>query len=426
MERFINDDVKIENEYFSIYSDDNGPELYPIILNELTNKRKEILEFLNIEDFPKTRVNFYRNRDNIIKFREQLGQSPYKFNSKAGFFYNNEIYHFFAKEKVNDFEIPSGLAHEFTHLLYQNFIQQTNRITWLDEGLAQYLSCERGRLEKDPTFFRYWYFDSIIRRDKKLPKIEYLYTHGSKYGTFVDNETNKYNGYSISYLLVRYLIEKYGKDKFNELIRNEEEIHNIEPNIINEVVEYYNKIFKFDLVPNFNEISTPEELMDYMNLNILYGWIDNENKEHINSLEGFKPIYHTMSIEEILEHKLGTCIDQVQLEKAFFDKHNIENKIYCHRIYRDEITADDNVNMHCFLIYNMNNHWYFFEHSNCPKRGIHEFDSLEDALNWRISNEFNDRVLTEIPEIPVGITFSEFNKYVNSFELVNIDNIKKR
>ena len=74
----------------------------------------------------------------------------------------------------------------------------------------------------------------------------------------------------------------------------------------------------------------------------------------------------------------------------------------------------------------MNNHWYFFEHSNCPKRGIHEFDSLEDALNWRISNEFNDRVLTEIPEIPVGITFSEFNKYVNSFELVNIDNIKKR
>ncbi len=425
MDRFINDDIKIENKYFSIYSDDNELELYPVILNELTNKRKEILEFLNIEDFPKTRVNFYRNKDNIINFRTQLGEVPYQINSKAGFFHDNEIYAYVDKEKVHNGNIPILFAHEYTHLVYQNLIQQNNRITWIDEGLAQYISGERGMQEKYPYFFKYWYYDSIIRRDKELPKIEYLYKHGSKYGSFVDNETNKYNGYSISYLIVKYLVEKY-KDKFSELIKNEEKIYNIEPNIINETIEYYNNLFRPDLVPDFNELSTPEELMDYMNLNILYGWVDNENKEHLNDLKGFKPIYHTMSIEEILSYKVGTCIDQVQLEKYFFDKYNIENKIYCHRLYREEIQEGDNPNMHCFLIFHMNDNWYFFEHSNCPKRGIHKFDSLEDALNWRISNEFNDRVLTEIPEIPVGLTINEFNKYVNSFESINIENIRNK
>lgn len=171
-------------------------------------------------------------------------------------------------------------------------------------------------------------------------------------------------------------------------------------------------------ISEFNKIKTDEELMDFMNKNITYGWQENNGGLHFNNLTDFRQNYIVNSIELALFNGLGTCIEQAKIIKAFFDRIGLENKLFCHRGYETEENFDKDVRMHCFVLFKYNNIWYHFEHSNRPKRGIHPYESIEKALEDITSGfEKQDiRVLTEIPDIPDNITFKEFNKYVNSFD----------
>lgn len=170
---------------------------------------------------------------------------------------------------------------------------------------------------------------------------------------------------------------------------------------------------------SFDDIKNARELMDFMNINIEYGWIDKFGGKHLNNLKGFRENYRTSSIDEILETGLGTCIEQAKLIKLFFDKIGLENKLYCHRSYETEENFDKDVRMHCFVLFKYNDNWYHFEHSNSPKRGIHKYDSVEDAIS-DITSGFNERGdtrrLTEIDSIPDNMTFQEFNQFVNNFD----------
>jgi len=178
----------------------------------------------------------------------------------------------------------------------------------------------------------------------------------------------------------------------------------------------------------FIKVSTPDELMDFMNQNITYGWIDKSKAKHLNNLKGFRKNYIISSIDEMLETGLGTCIEQAKMIKLFFDKIGIENKLYCHRSYETEENFDKEVRMHCFVLFKQNDNWYHFEHSNRPKRGIHEYESVERAIT-DITSGFEEhgdiRILTEIEAIPDGLTFKEFNEYVNQFDNIVAKTIRK-
>lgn len=174
----------------------------------------------------------------------------------------------------------------------------------------------------------------------------------------------------------------------------------------------------------FDDVKTPNDLMDFMNINIEYGWVDKQGNKHINNLKGFRENYRISPIDEMLETGLGTCIEQTKMIKYFFDKMGIENKLYCHRSYENEENFDKDVRMHCFVLFKYNDNWYHFEHSNRPKRGIHKYESVESAIE-EITSGFEERgdirKLTEIDSIPIGITFKEFNNFVNEF-----DNVKNK
>lgn len=77
-----------------------------------------------------------------------------------------------------------------------------------------------------------------------MPNISFLHKHGSKYGEFLDNETDKYNGYDWSYLMIRYLIETLSKKEFDELMRSKNKIMNIESNIVNDTYNYFTRKIK--------------------------------------------------------------------------------------------------------------------------------------------------------------------------------------
>lgn len=176
-----------------------------------------------------------------------------------------------------------------------------------------------------------------------------------------------------------------------------------------------------DKINEFLKLKTDIDLMNFMNQNITYGWKDYNQGLHFNNLNGFREIYRISSIDEILESGLGTCIEQAKLIKFFFDKIGLENKLYCYRGYETEENFDKKVRMHCFVLFKHENIWYHFEHSNRPKRGIHKYDSIESAIE-NITSGFEKteiKKLTEISEIPSGLTFKEFNDYVNDFDKVN-------
>lgn len=208
------------------------------------------------------------------------------------------------------------------------------------------------------------------------------------------------------------------------IITNGDAIKNLQPTILQDCIAYYNQ--KYPVKENFYDIKNDGELMDYMNKYILYGWIDKEKQEHIDTLKGFHEQYRTSSIEEIISTRLGTCIEQAKLIQYWFNLKGIENKMFC---YRGANLGDpEDIRMHCLVLFHYQDSWYHFEHSALRKRGIYQFATLEEAIEKArkiFLKDFELKELTEIPAIPDGLTYEEFNQYVNSYPRFEVEKGRK-
>lgn len=334
---------------------------------------------------------------------------------------------------------------EFT-LLYEK-AKALNIFSEEEQKLLDYAYSKFGRYLESNDFVLIHndlHFDNIFFNDGKIKLIDFersmyaprdfeldiLYRMIRKPWKFASEETEQYTN-SSDYTNIMLYIEKY----YPELV-------NI-PNLYQRLAIYDMVYFLAQLVKHpeleelkndvifgaktvalkdemtFNDINNPRELMDFMNINIEYGWIDKFGDKHLNNLKGFRENYRISSINEILETGLGTCIEQAKLIKFFFDKVGLENNLYCHRSYETEENFDKEVRMHCFVLFKYNDSWYHFEHSNRPKRGIHKYESIEKAIE-EITSGFEEhgdiRKLTEIDSIPDNLTFKEFNNFVNEFD----------
>lgn len=293
------------------------------------------------------------------------------------------------------------------------------------------------------------HFDNIFINDGKIKIIDFersmfaprdfeldiLFRMIRKPWKFASEETEQYTD-SSHYSNIMIYIEKYYPELVNvpnlyqrlavydivyflEQLVKHPELEELKNDVI-----FSAKIVALKDEMTFDDVKTPNDLMDFMNINIEYGWIDKQGNKHINNLKGFRENYRISTIDEMLKTGLGTCIEQAKMIKHFFDKMGIENKLYCHRSYENEENFDKDVRMHCFVLFKYNDNWYHFEHSNRPKRGIHKYESVESAIE-EITGGFEERgdirKLTEIDSIPSGLTFKEFNNFVNDF-----DNVKTK
>ena len=185
------------------------------------------------------------------------------------------------------------------------------------------------------------------------------------------------------------------------------------------------------IIESIEKIKTPEDILLFMD-NIRYGYVDSNNEIHLNTLKGFRKTYKTLSIKDILKYKVGTCIEQVFLTKYLLDMINVKNKMFCTRIYEpnnfDDLNAEEH--MHCFILYYINDKVYHIEHSNPDKVGIYEYKDEEDALK-QINNYYVNmtdkipRSVTEFFNVDEGLTFNEFNRYINSLDRLDKKEIEK-
>lgn len=180
------------------------------------------------------------------------------------------------------------------------------------------------------------------------------------------------------------------------------------------------------------DIKSPQDILDFMDENINYGWLDINGEEHIGNMKNFRRVYRTSTLEETLEHGMGCCIEQVNLMKYLLDSISIPNKMFCTRIYEgmDFNNLDEEEHMHCFILYYIGDKVFQLEHPNWERVGIYEFDSEEEAI--KSINEYyikmvdgKARPVTEFYEVKPNLSFKEFNQYINSLdEKDNIDNHK--
>jgi hypothetical protein len=146
----------------------------------------------------------------------------------------------------------------------------------------------------------------------------------------------------------------------------------------------------------FENIKTPNELLEFMKNNIKYGFTTKDGKKYYDMDskewdEHWYPECIVQSYEGILDTLCGTCWDQVELEREWFKR----NKYRFKTIYLEFETAGPEPNdypTHSFLVFNENNKWFLFENSFGSNRGIHEFNTL-DSLIVSVKNKLLEHAI---------------------------------
>ena len=134
-------------------------------------------------------------------------------------------------------------SHELFHILYMKYIlnnDYSKRIVWYDEGMAQFMSGEKGSLNNDSVFKDFYM--KVKEATKVIPQINTL-EHGN---SFVNED---YNGYDLSYLSIKYLSEVLSAEQFKNLMSDFKKISQLGNDIIQKMFTYYdekleNKIVK--------------------------------------------------------------------------------------------------------------------------------------------------------------------------------------
>ncbi len=159
--------------------------------------------------------------------------------------------------------------------------------------------------------------------------------------------------------------------------------------------------------------------------NIENGWTDLENNIYRDTDKGFKKKYILSSPEELLENKVGTCFDIVELERLYFKNLNLKFNTYF-MIYYDS----KKVYTHTFIVYEEKEKFYWFEYAWKENRGIHEYMSLYDLLTDIRENfkEYNNLKFMDMdylcvykykkPKVHIGL--KDFYKHCESGENVII------
>ena len=171
------------------------------------------------------------------------------------------------------------------------------------------------------------------------------------------------------------------------------------------------------------------KIMDELR-NIEYGFKDKNGANLINSEswdKNFYNFYYLLSPEELLHSKCGVCWDQIELERKLFNDANINCDTYF--IYIDD---NENLPSHTFLIFQLNDKYYWFEHSWYDMKGIHEYNNIKALLN-DVKNKFIDSRKNEINsnlnyetfiykynKPKYHISCDEFYSYIKTQERINI------
>ena len=131
-------------------------------------------------------------------------------------------------------------------------------------------------------------------------------------------------------------------------------------------------------------IKTAYELLDFMSINIKYGYLGKSGKVYYYEDKDFYNKWYSEYVleskDDILKNLVGTCFDQVELERFWFERNNYEVKTFFEMV---KLNYENNYPMHTFLAFKDGDKWYYFENADNKNRGIHAFSSLDELLKYQ-------------------------------------------
>ena len=136
------------------------------------------------------------------------------------------------------------------------------------------------------------------------------------------------------------------------------------------------------MIDKYNKINTPEQLLEFMD-NIEYGMKDEEGNIYKWDMDNFQEACQTKwkfkKGIDIVKLGYGHCWDQVEIERDWFIKHNYEFKTLFIMFENDLAPYI----CHTYLVYKEQekNKWSWFEHADENNKGIHQFDTIEEAIS---------------------------------------------
>ena len=123
-----------------------------------------------------------------------------------------------------------------------------------------------------------------------------------------------------------------------------------------------------------------EEIKD-----IKYGWHDKKGYRRKKLTEGnFAKEYKMQKTKNIKKSGYAICWEMCELQRKYFRKRQIKHKTIFVILKKDR-----RLPCHTFSIFNYNNKWYWFEASWENQKGIHEFNSIPEILDFYRDN-FHD------------------------------------
>ena len=150
---------------------------------------------------------------------------------------------------------------------------------------------------------------------------------------------------------------------------------------------------------------TPEELNDYMNKNIEYGFMVGGKLE----TEDYSK-YKTISPSDFEKYHAGVCWDYVAYEYSYFKRYFKE--LPCKLYYIEACATDGTEPTHAWLTYKDNSKIISFESAWGDNAGLHEYSSETEMVNDYIGKfiKFNEKILTDEKRYVV-LTFNQPTKY---------------
>ncbi len=171
----------------------------------------------------------------------------------------------------------------------------------------------------------------------------------------------------------------------------------------------------------YSKVNTPEELLEFM-ATLDYGYITDKDKVIKYNDKDFDKHLENYILEDyldVLKYKVGTCWDQVELERNWFEKHNYEFKTFYIML---NLNYENNYPTHTFLAYKEKNVWKYFENADYNNKGIYTFDSLKDLIKYRVLKQielYNDmKYSADLKDIIIK-EYNKPKKHVKSLDFIN-------
>ena len=166
-------------------------------------------------------------------------------------------------------------------------------------------------------------------------------------------------------------------------------------------------------------IKTPPQLLQFLQDTMKYGFVADGKVYTKAERQQWVAHYKIRFGEDLIQAGYGACFDYAELQRSFFEKWGMEHECYFLRGYRAKKNKNaKTLPFHTFLIYKDGDKWKWFEYSFRTLRGIHEYQTKQQALADVVSKalEYHNCVqdkfdLYKYPKVTKNLTAIQFVKH---------------